>query len=191
MARRNRRRMQTRKSNEQGNTLLALAQIERIDSRITQEKKQLGKKASPLDKPILVSFGLVTIIMLGLFVAGGLLGSTSTNIENPTSRPVPNNLPNRGDPTLTQDPKLSSAYDYAKANKGNLDHLICYCGCHNPKHQPYHQSNYECFWTEGGTYERHAENCSTCVYIALTAKALYEGGWSSQEVRMFVDAQYS
>ena len=100
-------------------------------------------------------------------------------------------MPSRYDSSLTQNPKLSTAYQFAAGHNEVLSEIICYCGCNNHMHQPYHANNDQCFWTTSGAKETHAEDCSTCVYIALSAKTLFEAGWTIANILSFINSQYT
>jgi hypothetical protein len=162
-----------------------------LQMNLKKEKEIIPIKKS---NPIFYAIPLIIIIL-----GAGLFAFTNFNLtgngavyQTPDGNvlTMPDNMPSRYDTTLTDEPKLSSAYDYAMDHGDVLSHLICYCGCNNQMHTPYHETNKECFWTVTGAREAHAESCSTCVYIALSAKSLTEAGWPISNIRSFIDNQY-
>lgn len=159
----------------------------------TMEKDNKSMKLKKSNNTILykVSLIILPVVIVGLVLSNSL-SNPQIGIKNPLpDKTLPDNMPSRYDQTLTNGLKLQEAYEYATSNGDVLSQLICYCGCNNTMHQPYHANNKECFWTSTGAYEPHAETCSTCVFIALSAKALYSAGWAPIEIRSYVDAQYT
>ncbi|MHA2364001.1 MAG: PCYCGC motif-containing (lipo)protein [Candidatus Hodarchaeales archaeon] len=167
--------------------------IDKIDNLRMTNKKQVNNSTKNQNningfKISAISLFVVVVIILSAFVINN--NSSPSTIQGVYDREIPDNMPNKYDSTLTTGEKLKTAYDYAETNGDLLEELICHCGCNNPMHSPYHRNNKECFWTSAGQYETHAENCSTCVYIALSAQKLFEAGWPAIEVRQFIDNQY-
>jgi len=136
---------------------------------------------------------IIATISTGMFIFANYNPVGTTSFKNPQGQTLalPPNMPSRYDTTLTQNPKLDTAYQFAADHSEVLSQLICYCGCNNPNHQPYHANNDQCFWTTNGQKETHAEGCSTCVFIALSAKTLYEANWTISNIRAFIDSQYT
>jgi len=170
-----------------------------IDESLNKMQIKLKKEKvkGPKNDKIKITFYAIILIVAtistGLFVLPNFNPVGNTNFQTPQGQtlPLPSNMPSRYDNSLTQNPKLETAYQFAANHSEVLSQLICYCGCNNPMHQPYHENNDQCFWTTTGQVETHAENCSTCVYIALSAKTLYEANWSIGNIRAFIDAQYT
>ncbi|OLS20137.1 MAG: hypothetical protein HeimC3_41700 [Candidatus Heimdallarchaeota archaeon LC_3] len=168
--------------------------VENIDKLLThvkKEKKAYKNKANNNNILFKASLIIIPIIIVGVLFSGSLSNPQIGNVNPYPERTLPSDMPNRYDQTLTNGPQLEEAYAYATTNPVLLSQLVCYCGCNNAAHQPYHENNKECFYTSTGAYEPHAENCSTCVYIALSAKTLDENAWSPSEIRFYIDSQYS
>ncbi len=166
--------------------------LNKMSMKIKKEKKKFSSNKQS-KKLVFATILVVLSITSGFFILSNFNSVGTTSFTNTIGQtlPLPPNMPSRYDPTLTQNPKLSTAYQFALDHKDVLSQLICYCGCNNPNHQPYHANNDQCFWTVTGQKETHAENCSTCDYIALSAKTLYEANWSIGNIRAFIDAQYT
>ena len=167
-----------------------LNNLDNLISRTQRDSRLIRPRSSGSGIPLkgLVAIGLVVIFVLSL--SSFFNSPQPTDINPYPEKTLPGGLPSKYDTDLTSKAKLTVAYDFANSSGQVMSQLICYCGCNNQMHQPYHATARECFWTSEGAYEGHAENCSTCVYIALSAKALYEGGWTPQEIRVYIDSQY-
>lgn len=89
-------------------------------------------------------------------------------------------------------PDAQEAYIFAHEHGDMLLNQPCYCGC-----QPLgHLNNYDCFIQEmdevgNVIYDPHAAACGICVWIALDVKRLMQEGWSSYEIRIYIDETYS
>ena len=164
--------------------------IDKLQNNIKQESKSIKNSNNNLRYVGLTLILLISFTGLLSLSNFNLVGQTNFTNNQGQTLPIPHNMPSKYDNTLTLEPKLSSAYAYAKENGALLSQLVCYCGCNNKMHAPFHETNKECFWTVNDEYEPHAESCSTCVYIALSAEILYENGWSIPNIRSFIDNQY-
>jgi hypothetical protein len=165
----------------------------RLQTNIKNEKKAITVSNNNLK---FWAFGIIAILSITAILAlsnFNLVGQTNYSNDKGETLSLPPNMPSRYDTTLTQDPKLSNMYNYAASDAGAtlLSQLVCYCGCNNINHAPFHENNKECFWTSSGEYEPHAETCSTCIYIALSAKTLYEYNWSVSDIRSYIHDQYT
>lgn len=84
------------------------------------------------------------------------------------------------------------AYHYAVGHQHELTKYPCYCGCGGMGHT----SNLSCYITDdtAGTatliFDKHAVVCGVCVDITLDVKRLLEAGWSSIDIRRYVDETY-
>lgn len=166
----------------------------KLESNIKNEKKLIQVNNNNV-KYVAISL-IVVISVTGLIALSNInpVGQTSfTNTNTGDTLGLPSNMPSKYDQTLTQEPTLSNTYTYASTEAGEqlLSQLVCYCGCNNTMHRPYHENNKECFWTSTGAYEPHAETCSTCIYIALSGKILYENNWTVSNIRAYIDSQYT
>ncbi|GAB4420423.1 MAG: PCYCGC domain-containing protein [Anaerolineae bacterium] len=88
-------------------------------------------------------------------------------------------------------PRVHAAYEYAVANPEELKKYPCYCGCGAMGHT----SNLSCYIQDIApdgtiTFDSHANGCGICVDITQDVIRLKGEGWSSPEVRAYVDAQY-
>ena len=164
--------------------------LERLQ-KISKAKQKEIKGTSLITNKVLVVGLLTSIVFISAFIFINTNHGGTSLYTIPEGQKLPANLPSRNDPNLTSDSKISEAYAYALENGELLEQLICYCGCYYPVEQPLHENNKECFWTETGAKDTHAENCVTCVYIALSAKALNEAGWTPQQIRDYIDSQYT
>jgi hypothetical protein len=88
--------------------------------------------------------------------------------------------------------RVQEAYQFAAANPDIMKNIPCYCGCDGSGHE----SNYECYVAEVGTYgtitfEQHAILCSICVDITQDVMRMMEDGESPQTISAYIDATYS
>jgi hypothetical protein len=89
------------------------------------------------------------------------------------------------------EPDVRMAYRYAVANHHELTKYPCYCGCVYIGHE----NNLDCYISdiaEDGTvtFEQHASGCGICVDITLDVMRLKNQGWSSPEIRTYIDEHY-
>jgi hypothetical protein len=89
-------------------------------------------------------------------------------------------------------PAVRDAYRFAIANPDELAKYPCYCGCGAMGHT----SNLSCYISEVGadgqiSFDNHAAGCGICVDITQDVMRLMNEGRSSQQIRAYVDAQYS
>jgi hypothetical protein len=89
-------------------------------------------------------------------------------------------------------PAVRDAYRFAIANPDELAKYPCYCGCGAMGHT----SNLSCYISEVGadgqiSFDNHAAGCGICVDITQDVMRLMNEGQSSQQIRAYVDAQYS
>jgi hypothetical protein len=87
---------------------------------------------------------------------------------------------------------IREAYQYAMANPHELEKYPCYCGCGGMGHT----SNLGCYIDEiyaDGTFafDTHAVGCGICIVITRDVMQLREAGWSSPDIRTYVDEKYS
>jgi len=87
---------------------------------------------------------------------------------------------------------VQEAYRFAIANPDLMSQIPCYCGCGSMGHT----SNYACYASgtddEGRVvFDTHALGCSICVDITLDARRLHEQGMGVEEIRKYVDDNYS
>lgn len=88
--------------------------------------------------------------------------------------------------------RVQEAYHYAMTHPDEVAKYPCYCGCGNMGHK----SNLDCYVDEiqdDGTviFDDHAAGCGLCVDITQDVIRLKDKGWSSPDIRAYVDAQYS
>ncbi len=93
----------------------------------------------------------------------------------------------RSAPTTVQ-----QAYQFAVANPDVMKQIPCYCGCGAVGHT----SNYSCYVSSvdsNGTisFDHHALGCSLCVDITQDAMRLLKQGKSAQEIKSYIDSNYS
>lgn len=89
-------------------------------------------------------------------------------------------------------PAVRDAYRFAIANPDELAKYPCYCGCGAMGHT----SNLSCYISEVGadgqiSFDNHAAGCGICVDITQDVMRLTNEGQPSQQIRAYVDAQYS
>jgi hypothetical protein len=92
----------------------------------------------------------------------------------------------------TASSEVREAYRYAMAHPQELEKYPCYCGCSVMGHT----SNLSCYIQEihddgTFTFDNHAVGCGICVDITRDVIRLRGEGWSSPDIRAYVDAQYS
>jgi hypothetical protein len=90
------------------------------------------------------------------------------------------------------EPEVRQAYRYAIANHHELTKYPCYCGCVYINHV----DNLGCYISEiaedgSMTFEQHASGCGVCVDITLDVMRLKNQGWSSPQIRTYIDEHYS
>jgi hypothetical protein len=89
-------------------------------------------------------------------------------------------------------PTVRAAYQFAVTNSHSLETVPCYCGCSRLGHQ----SNVDCYIKDVAldgtiTFDNHAVFCGVCVDITQDVMRLEKEGKSAQQIRTYVDAQYS
>jgi len=89
-------------------------------------------------------------------------------------------------------PRVREAYAYAVSNPAELQKYPCYCGCGAMGHT----SNLSCYVQDIApdgtiTFDNHANGCGICVDITQDVMRLKGEGWSSPDVRAYIDAHYS
>jgi hypothetical protein len=89
-------------------------------------------------------------------------------------------------------PAVRDAYRFAIANPDELAKYPCYCGCGAMGHT----SNFSCYISDMGadsqiSFDNHAAGCGICVDITQDVMRLMNEGQSSQQIRAYIDAQYS
>lgn len=130
---------------------------------------------------------VVLAASLGLLLATWDTLSPSTSPLHPafTSNALPAiTRPVRGatlDPALFAGP-AAEAYRIAKERPELLERIPCYCGCYLDKG---HQNSLDCF------HDRHAEAREVCTKIAVRAEELAKRGYSVDDVKAFVDREFS
>ncbi|MHA2105793.1 MAG: PCYCGC motif-containing (lipo)protein [Candidatus Hodarchaeales archaeon] len=191
MSRKYNRKRNSNSGNSKNHKGQGTENIDKILTNINKDNKSVELKKSNNNVFYKATLLIVPVLIVGLVLSNSLSNPQIGNVNPSPDKQLPDNMPSRYDQTLTTGPQLQEAYDYASTNGDVLSQLICYCGCNNTMHQPYHENNKECFWTSTGAYESHAETCSTCVYIALSAKTLNSAGWTPFEIRSYIDAQYA
>lgn len=92
----------------------------------------------------------------------------------------------------SEPPAVRDAYRFAIANPDELAKYPCYCGCGAMGHT----SNLSCYISDTGaggavTFDNHASGCGICVDITQDVMRLMNEGQSSQQIRAYIDAQYS
>ncbi len=88
--------------------------------------------------------------------------------------------------------RVRAAYEYAVEHPDELAKYPCYCGCGAMGHT----SNLSCYIQDIAadgtiTFDSHANGCGICVDITQDVMRLKGEGWSSPQVRAYIDAQYS
>lgn len=89
-------------------------------------------------------------------------------------------------------PRVREAYQYAVTHPNELAKYPCYCGCGAMGHT----SNLSCYIQDIApdgaiAFDNHANGCGICVDITQDVMRLKTQGWSSLQVRAYIDAQYS
>jgi len=157
-----------------------------IDGRVSSLKHnmQLTHLISRASRP-LVGMG----ILLALALSAGCSASDSEE-----RAPSANMAPVSTMPQEVQDAPVTvqEAYRFAIANPDLMSQIPCYCGCGSMGHT----SNYACYASgtdaEGRVvFDTHALGCSICVDITLDARRLHEQGKAVDEIREYVDDNYS
>lgn len=92
----------------------------------------------------------------------------------------------------SEPPAVRDAYRFAIANPDELAKYPCYCGCGAMGHT----SNLSCYISDisadgAVTFDNHASGCGICVDITQDVMRLMNEGQSSQQIRAYIDAQYS
>lgn len=92
----------------------------------------------------------------------------------------------------SEPPAVRDAYRFAIANPDELAKYPCYCGCGAMGHT----SNLSCYISDTGaggavTFDNHASGCGICVDITQDVMRLMNEGQTSQQIRAYIDAQYS
>lgn len=87
--------------------------------------------------------------------------------------------------------RVVAAYEYAATHGEELANHPCYCGCVYLDHT----SNLSCYVQSvnpDGTivWDNHALGCGNCVDIALDVQRLKTTGWSSPDIRDYIDQTY-
>jgi hypothetical protein len=128
--------------------------------------------------PLTKSFFVLLITLLLVACTGGSKESDGVAVLPGWAREAP--------------PRVRAAYEYAVAHPDELAKYPCYCGCGAMGHT----SNLSCYIQDIApdgtiTFDSHANGCGICVDITQDVIRLKGEGWSSPEVRAYVDAQYS
>jgi hypothetical protein len=90
--------------------------------------------------------------------------------------------PNRVlDPSQFADPKTAAAYAAAKSHAAVLEHIYCFCHCHENLG---HRALIECFESD------HGANCDICQTEATVAAKMADAGHSAAEIQQAIDAYY-
>lgn len=88
--------------------------------------------------------------------------------------------------------EVREMYRFAIANRDDLTHYPCYCGCNGIGHM----NLTDCFvagLNANGTlkYDKHAQYCNICIAIARDVLRGMRAGKSPVEIRNQIDAQYA
>lgn len=123
------------------------------------------------------------LVMLGAIILAGCAGN------NPPESASTALLP---DWARSAPLRVRTAYEYAVTHPDELKKYPCYCGCGAMGHT----SNLSCYIQDIApdgtiTFDNHANGCGICVDITQDVMRLKGEGWSSPEVRAYIDAQYS
>jgi hypothetical protein len=119
----------------------------------------------------------LAIITFGFMILAGVVLTFIPDLLSEKD-PIPANV--TGD--------LRVAYTFALTERGNdlLEQVPCYCGCKNVGHM----HTRDCFWTDGGEWDKHGVRCKICVEIAMNTKLMHEDGKSILEIREKIDSHY-
>lgn len=129
---------------------------------------------------------LVVLSILASAVLGGCAAAADQHTYAMASlRAMPGEV--RAAPVVVR-----QAYQFAVANPDVLTKIPCYCGCGEMGHT----SNYACYvagYNPDGalSFDLHAIGCSICVDITQDAMRLLDQGKSAEEIKTYVDANYS
>ncbi len=93
----------------------------------------------------------------------------------------------QAEPVVVQD-----AYRFAAANPDVMRQVPCYCGCGHIGHTSVYSCHVSRVDDQGRiTFDTHSMGCSICVDITQDTMRLLRQGKSVQEIRAFVDTNYS
>ncbi|MFO7322797.1 MAG: PCYCGC motif-containing (lipo)protein [Chloroflexota bacterium] len=125
-------------------------------------------------------FWAVTVLVL----AGGILALVSATQTSESGVALPDRVRHASH-------RVVQAYEYAVTHPGEVAKYPCYCGC-GPMG---HTSNLSCYlsgFNGNGdpVWDYHALGCGICVDITLDVKRLRDEGWSSPDIRQYIDARY-
>jgi hypothetical protein len=130
-----------------------------------------------------------------LFAVGAVALGTACSApdESAANEPVALAAVEQLPPQIQEAPAtVRQAYQFAAANPAILERVPCYCGCGSVGHTSVHS----CYVASGRSvepirYDGHALGCSICVDIALDALRLTREGMSPDQIRAYVDRNYS
>ena len=172
------------KISQESNKTSTIENMDKIISNIKSTNKNNFRKS--INPNLAISVGLLALI---IFSGGIIVLNSPTRSSNnpivPLDKELPPNMIDKNDRNILSAENTIIAYNYAKSNDNILEHLKCYCGCDN-----IHNNNRECFWKANGEKDTHAQTCGVCIYIALSAKQLNEAGWTTPEIRQYIDSQF-
>lgn len=117
-------------------------------------------------------------------LAAGILAIFASSTTPASAVPLPDRVKHASH-------RVVQAYEYAVTHPEEVEKYPCYCGC-GPMG---HTSNLSCYasgFTDDGTpiWDYHATGCGICVDITLDVQRLKNEGWSSPDVRRYIDSQY-
>lgn len=95
-------------------------------------------------------------------------------------------------------PQIKEGYTFAKLNETELNGLPCNCGCMTSAHgggRIHTRGLLDCFMkgdvNNGGTWDSHASECSSCYQDALSVKQLLEQGKTKEDIKIILVNKYS
>ena len=87
---------------------------------------------------------------------------------------------------------VQEAYRFAAANPDVMRHIPCYCGCGPIGHTSVYSCHVSRVDVQGRiTFDTHSMGCSICVDITQDTMRLLRKGKSIQEIKAYVDTNYS
>lgn len=129
----------------------------------------------------------LAVLMVAVLI-GSLLSACGSNSAKPMHDLAMAHLSEMPAEVQAAEVRTREAYQFAFANREILQHIPCYCGCKDLKHE----SAEDCFIQPGnGQYEAHALNCQVCVDITQDVMQMTREGKSPGVMKAYIDRNYS
>ncbi|MEE8422267.1 MAG: PCYCGC motif-containing (lipo)protein [Dehalococcoidia bacterium] len=90
-------------------------------------------------------------------------------------------------PAPGQNTSVAERYLFVAGHRDVISELPCYCGC---MQSAGHDSLFDCYYDDAGTYDPHAAGCGVCLAEVDIAEALLARGASVPEIRASIDATF-